>query len=82
MEDHGIIHTSPQPPDQLPGETLTKYSIQVQANGNETLEPASRVNYSKTYAVDHKVKVLDIGTVVVHHRFLLRAYVDLVMERS
>lgn len=80
MEDHGIIHTTPTPPDQLPNEALTKYSIRVQPTKTEVLHPASRVNYGKAYAVEHNVKVLDIGMVVQNHRYLLSAYFDEAMR--
>jgi hypothetical protein len=76
MADHGIIHTSPDAPNQLPGENLTKYSIRVQPTSNEILEPASRVNYGKPYVVEHNVKVLDIGVVVEGHRYLIGNYFD------
>jgi hypothetical protein len=79
MSDHGIIHTSPDPPNQLPGEQLTKYSIRVERSGAEELSPASRVNYGKAYAVEHNVKVLDIGIVFPDHRYLLSNYFDLAM---
>jgi hypothetical protein len=74
MSDHGIIHTTPEAPDQLPGEQLTKYSIRVEPTDSETLAPASRVNYGKTYAVEHNVKVLDIGLVVESHRYMIPTY--------
>ncbi|KAH7409824.1 hypothetical protein DE146DRAFT_643101 [Phaeosphaeria sp. MPI-PUGE-AT-0046c] len=74
MVDHGIIHTSPNPPNQLPGEALVKYSIRVQPTNDENLHPASRVNYGRPYAVEHNVKVLDVGMVVEQHRYLLSAY--------
>lgn len=71
-----MIHTTPHPPNPLPNEALTKYSIRVQPTLGETLHPDSRVNYGKTYAVEHNVKVLDIGMVVEQHRHLLTAYFD------
>lgn len=80
MADHGIIHTSFNPPNQLPREMLTKYSIRVQPSKDETLHPASRINYGKAYAVEHNVKVLDVGMVVEAHRYLLAAYFDAAMR--
>jgi hypothetical protein len=76
MADHGIIHTTPEPPNQLPGEQLTKYSIRVVPTGQESLAPASRVNYGKPYVVEHNVKVLDIGLVVESHRYMIQTYFD------
>lgn len=80
MQDHGIIHTSLQAPSLIPGENLTKYSIRVQPTANEVLEPASRINYGKAYAVEHNVKVLDIGMVVEGHRYLIESYFESAMR--
>jgi len=80
MQDHGIIHTSLMAPNPLPGEHLTKYSIRVEPNTTEILEPASRVNYGKAYAVEHNVKVHDIGMVVEAHRYLVVVYFDAAMR--
>ncbi|CAN9198667.1 unnamed protein product [Alternaria alternata] len=80
MSDHGIIHTTTTTPNQLPGEALTKYSIQVQSTEGEYLEVESRVNYGKAYVVEHNVKVLDVGMVVEGHRYLLKEYFDAAMQ--
>jgi hypothetical protein len=80
MSDHGVIHTSVSAPNLLPGENLTKYSIQVQTTEGELLEPESRVNYGKAYAVEHTVKVLDIGMVLEGHRYLIQQYFDSAMR--
>ena len=80
MSDHGVIHTSEMAPMLLPGEHLTKYSIRVQPTGNEELESSNRVNYGKAYAVEHNVKVLDIGMVVEGHRYLIESYFDAAMR--
>ncbi|CAN9449629.1 unnamed protein product [Alternaria alternata] len=80
MSDHGVIHTSATAPNLLPGEALTKYSIQVQSTEGELLEPESRVNYGKAYAVEHNVKVLDIGMVLEGHRYLIKQYFDAAMQ--
>jgi hypothetical protein len=76
MSDHGIIHTTQEAPNQLPGEQLTKYSIRVEPTGSESLAPTSRVNYGKPYAIEHNVKVLDVGLVVESHRYMIQAYFD------
>ena len=80
MSDHGIIHTTTTTPNQLPGEALTKYSIQVQSTEGEFLEAESRVNYGKAYAVEHTVKVLDVGMVIEGHRYLIKEYFDAAMQ--
>jgi hypothetical protein len=79
MSEHGIIHTTADAPEQLPGEMLTKYPLRVLATASETLEATSRVNYGKAYAVEHNVKVCDIGMVVEEHRYLLSSYFDAAM---
>ena len=80
MHDHGVIHTTLNAPNLMPGENLTKYSIRVEPTGSETLESESRVNYGKAYAVEHNVKVLDIGMVVEGHRYLIETYFDSAMR--
>ncbi|CAO2654008.1 Nn.00g107410.m01.CDS01 [Neocucurbitaria sp. VM-36] len=80
MSDHGVIHTSVPAPNLLPGEYLNKYSIQVIPTENEILEPQSRVNYGKAYAVEHNVKVLDIGMVMEGHKYLIQSYFDSAMR--
>lgn len=80
QKDHGLIHTTQHAPHQLAGEALTKYSIRVERTGPEKLLAASRVNYGKAYAVEHNVKLLDIGMVTENHRYLLAAYFDAAMR--
>lgn len=66
-------------PNLIPGEKLTKFSIRVDPALGEVLEPASRVNYGKAYAVEHNVKVLEIGLVVHNHRYLIEQYYNSAM---
>ncbi|CAN9439088.1 unnamed protein product [Alternaria alternata] len=80
VDDHGVIHTTASAPDLLPGEKLTKYSVQVQPYKDERLEPESRVNYGKAYAVEHNVKVLEVGMVLEGHRYLIQQYFDSAMR--
>ncbi|KAF1848721.1 uncharacterized protein K460DRAFT_276589 [Cucurbitaria berberidis CBS 394.84] len=80
MNDHGVIHTSKDPPGLISGENLTKYSIRVESTAGETLDVESRVNYGKAYAVEHNVKVLDIGMVMEGHRYLISTYFDRAMR--
>jgi hypothetical protein len=80
MSDHGMIHTTKEAPIPLAGEYLTKYSIRVEPTATEVLDSASRVNYGKAYAVEHRVKVLDIGLVVKEHRYLIGVYFDSAMR--
>jgi len=80
VDDHGVIHTTASVPALLPGEKLTKYSVQVQPYKDERLEPESRVNYGKAYAVEHNVKVLEVGMVLEGHRYLIQQYFDSAMR--
>jgi hypothetical protein len=75
-----VIHTSTPAPNLLPGEYLTKYSIQIIPTAQEYLELESRVNYGKAYAVEHNVKVLDVGMVLDTHRYLIQKYFDSAMR--
>ncbi|KAF2106876.1 hypothetical protein BDV96DRAFT_606914 [Lophiotrema nucula] len=78
VHDHGIIHTSETPPPPLEGDDLTKQPIRVQPSSGyqptPQLDPASRVNYGKSYAVEHNVKVRDIGMVVERQLHLIISY--------
>jgi hypothetical protein len=82
MHDHGIVHSSEQVPDLLPGENLINGPIRVElsATNDVHLDAASRVNYGKPYAVEHNVKVRDIGMVVEEHRGLITGYFDSAMR--
>jgi len=80
MKDHGIIHTTPQSPNPLQGEHLTKFSIRVEPIHGEVLEPESRVNYGKAYAVEHNVKLLEIGMVTTNHQYMIEEYYDAAMR--
>jgi hypothetical protein len=82
MQDHGVIHTTTQAPNLLPNEYLTKYSVRVMPTGSEKLEDASQINYGKAYAVEHNVKVLDVGMVVDDHRYLIEGYLNSAMIGS
>jgi hypothetical protein len=80
MSDHGIIYTTLSTPAQLRGEDLTKFSIRVQPANGEHLELTSRVNYGKAYAVEHNVKVFEVGMVLEDHRYLIKEYFDSAMR--
>lgn len=80
MSDHGIIHTTITAPNLLYGEAITKSSIRVQSTEGEHLEPESRVNYGKAYAVEHNVKLLEIGMVTTNHQYMIEEYYDAAMR--
>ncbi|KAF2267709.1 hypothetical protein CC78DRAFT_46169 [Lojkania enalia] len=57
----------------------TKPGLNVQDHGiiftdGEQLEPESRINFGKPYAVEHNCKVMDIGVVADEHMYLLVNY--------
>jgi hypothetical protein len=83
VEDHGIIYTGvagSNPPALLTGEEITKEPIRVESKNGETLDSESRVNFGKPYAVEHNVKIMEIGMVVPEHMHLLEAYFQTAMS--
>jgi hypothetical protein len=42
----------------------------------EVLNPESRVNHGKAYAVEHNVKFLKIGMVTANHQYIIEQYND------
>jgi hypothetical protein len=67
-EDHALIYTSQKEPSLKNGEKLSKKSIRVgPIDPSEALDPASRLNYSKHYTVEHNVKVFFVGRVIPEH---------------
>jgi len=61
-------------PPLLENEGITKQALRVVSDGNETLDVCSRINFGKTYTVEHNVKVLSIGTIAPEHVHLLENY--------
>ena len=77
VEDHAVIYTGGEgdaPPPLLEGEGITKQALRVVTNGNEVLDTCSRINFRKTYTVEHNVKVLSIGVVAPEHNHLVENY--------
>lgn len=62
---HSIIYnTDHAAPAPLQGEQVDKYVIAVILEGDsEDLHPASKINFSQTYTVQHNVKVKKIGRI-------------------
>lgn len=74
VEDHALIYTGDygsQPPPLLEDEHLDKHPLRVQPSKNEYLDPESRVNFGKPYAVEHNVKVVEIGMIAQEHMHYL-----------
>jgi hypothetical protein len=45
------------------GETMNRHPIKINAISHESLNAASRINFSKVYTVEHNLKVKQIGKV-------------------
>ncbi len=72
VETHTVVYSSQTDgPYYLAGEEklLTKKPIKLDMKDpSEKLDPLSRLNYAKTYTVEHNVKVLFIGKVADYHK--------------
>ncbi|KAI9696681.1 MAG: hypothetical protein M1820_008055 [Bogoriella megaspora] len=70
---HGTIVPNP-----LPGEQFNKIPIKVVPNygdpSSDTLGTRSRVNFSKTYTIEHNVKVRDAGKIAPEHQHVVDQY--------
>jgi hypothetical protein len=64
-ENHAIIYTGETAPKPLEGEEGIHFRpVRVEMNSaREKLAPESRVNYDKTYTVEHNIKVCFIGRI-------------------
>lgn len=78
VRDHAIIYTGgvgdPAPTRFAGEEEMITTPLRIRAKGNEYLTPASRINFGKPYAVEHNVKVVEIGMVADEHLHLLDMY--------
>ena len=64
-EDHAIIYTGYQPPEEFQGEekpTLRPIQV-IPKTPRDKLVPQAHINYGKIYTVEHNVKVHVIGHV-------------------
>ena len=77
VEDQGVIYTGQvgsRAPDLLPEDNgITKGALRVELDGGDLLDVTSRINYGKTYTVEHDVKVLSVGKVAPEHLALLNS---------
>jgi hypothetical protein len=73
---HSIAYTSVQP-RPFEGEKIVRHAIKIEAKAGEELSSASRINFSKIYTVEHKVKVKAIGRVADDYLpWVLRYYMQ------
>jgi hypothetical protein len=82
--EHGVVHTAPYPPRPVQNEVmLSKHPIRIDPFKKfDTLHPASRIDYAKTYNIEHNVKVKPFGMVnnlFMNH--LLRQWAQVLMRR-
>ena len=64
IDAHAIIYMDGMQPARVTGEpSMKKTPIKVMPSQRETLDIASRVNFSKPHSIDHNVKFMDIGKV-------------------
>jgi hypothetical protein len=78
VNDHAMVYTAEnedeEPPPLLEGEDLAKQPLRMQPSGDEILHHTSRINFGKSYTVEHNVRVRGIGKIVKEHRAMLKAY--------
>ena len=67
-EEHAVAYDSTKSPLLLQGETgITKASIGVNMEGNQTLNTASRIYFGIHHPIQYNVKVKNIGCVCTEH---------------
>ena len=73
---HAIVYTPNQKPSNIAHEPrMRKNPIKViPVSSSETLDAASRINFSKPHSIDHNVKFLDIGKVAPESMPYLTTY--------
>jgi len=81
IQDHAIVYTEYQgvgPPRALPGEEgINKRPLRMKPNMDHPesrLDKASRINFGKVYAIEHNVRVLNIGKISDEDMHLLVHY--------
>jgi len=73
-EHHSVVYTiGSAEPQALPNENLSNVAIALDPLPGVTLQPASRINFAKTYTVEHNLRVKKLGKV----RSDYMAYVEL-----
>ena len=75
MDDYVVICTgdaNSTPPALFDEETITKQPLRIDSTKGNRLEPESRINFGKVYAVEYNVKIMEIEMLVAEHMHLLR----------
>jgi hypothetical protein len=80
---HAIAYMSNSHPARLASETgMTKQPICIDPAGpDQTLHQMTRINFAKTYTVEHNFKVMTIGKVADNSMHLLKAYFAIEVAR-
>ena len=75
IDAHAVIHMEKERPRAIANEPrMKKTPIKVIPSGRESLDAASRINFSKPHSIDHNVKFLDIGKVAPESMPYLTTY--------
>jgi len=67
IDAHAIIHMIDQQHTYLVGEPRSRKRNPIavkKARADQKLDPASRLNFARVHSVDHRVKVMDVGSVI------------------
>jgi hypothetical protein len=75
ISHHAVIYSGSKPPPLLAGEEgICKQALRVETSKGESLDMASRINFGKPYAVEHNVKLAEIGMISQDAVHLLADY--------
>ena len=83
---HGIIFSGRNPPSPLPGEVTRRGEANMRApvrcdfdERNSGLDPASRIDYSKSYVIDYSIPVKRLGRIREEYLQVLLAQLQAVL---
>jgi hypothetical protein len=75
IEAHAVIYMVGTSSDAAPGEKIVKNPIAVKpATEDQKLHAKSRINFDKIYTIEHNVRVMNVGKVVVESMHNLVLY--------
>ena len=83
-EVHGIIYSQGEEPQLLQGEARlgVDHVCMVPDNRTEKLDPASRINYSKVYPIEHNFPVKLIGRVLDSDLVKMREAIETIRHEA